>query len=874
MSEQIITIDLISSIFARRFKKDEMIHGDAYTKVKQLIHQQLEAIKQDNLSSDKRTPRYHNAISVFGARGTGKTSFLYSVLESLKEPEYSHVEVLGFLDPTLIEEKEHIFLLVVSLINDKVNDVLKKAECDLNTQAYIDRRCWNEQLKKLAAGLPTLEKIGEDHRTANWHNHDFIMERGLNDVLAAFKLEDNFHALVNEALRILNKKAFVLALDDIDVDMRKGADVLEMIRKYLTTPRIITILSGNYKLYSMNVRRIQWRQLKDNRNFEKDKDFTQMVNELEGHYLMKVLNPENRIRLYSLLESQIYYSRIFQLAEFDETKNIRLEDAYYKVLSRWGICGNAQLNLFRDYLMSLSVRSQIHFLLKNETDQSSNIESVEAFVARLYASKVNVDLAVSQTKMLNIIIQQYLQRFEFAPENYLLTPNTDNDDMNACFTAFTILFAKQVQKNPFLLLDYAVRIGFTRNLLLRLNQAETELFYKHVGLNQSMSLRNCVGLSIAYVYGSDVSSYSISLRGLAAKSKKGETDKEGRIDYELSKEGVCTAAKVIGYLPVFLIAKNNDTRVLSSSYSLLALLADLLGQCDTVESITEKLLITAQLRIYPALTKSGSGQSEVIEEANLDATSLDNLIGDTNQDASLSVLSEDIWKWKNNFPKLERSIPPYLIGKIMTRLASAIQQINQPSMGEYMHRCVIALLNACLIEETLEYYQKEERQEGVEKMILNNVVTNDRIFHANLNFINRNNATIFIPITKWLMSCPLLEAYIRWDNTMKSHFYPESQGFDFLGQKDRFSRNVYEILCEVKKDNWVDPNKQTFSWSKNSVKRMIDILKEHELYEDGIENSNPEDLRYKINDSKIFAKPVSLYQMKRFIDNLKSYLNN
>ena len=227
-----------------------------------------------------------------------------------------------------------------------------------------------------------------------------------------------------------------------------------------------------------------------------------------------------------------------------------------------------------------------------------------------------------------------------------------------------------------------------------------------------------------------------------------------------------------------------------------------------------------------------------------------------------------------NFPKLERSIPPYLIGKIMTRLASAIQQINQPSMGEYMHRCAIALLNACLIEETLEYYQKEERLEGVEKLILNNVITDDKIFYANLNFIKRNKANTFIPITRWLMSCPLIEAYIKWDNNMKSHFYPELKGFDFLGQKDSFSRNVNEILCKVKKDNWVDPNKQSFSGSKDSVKRMIEILKENGLFEEGIENSNPEKLRNKINEAKIFAKPVTLYQTKCFINNLKSYLNN
>ena len=698
MAEQIIIIDLKNSLYAREFEPFELIHGDEYARAMQLIKQQLSDIENGSSGSSKYNHRRHNTISVFGSRGTGKTSFLYSVLAELQDTESTRVEILGFLDPTIIEEKEHVFLLVVSLINDRVKEKLKSRECQSDTAAYSDRKNWEAKLKKLAAGLPTLEKIGEDRRTANWHNRDFVMERGLNDVMAAFELEKNFHALVDEALRILNKKAFVLALDDIDVNMRKGEDVLEMIRKYITTPKIITLLSGNYKLYSLNIRRIQWRQLKDNRNFEKDKDFGPIVNELEGHYLMKVLNPENRIRLYSFLEANIYYSRIYKIAKFNGEDNVRLEDAYHNVLSRWGICGKTQFNLFRDYLMNLPVRSQIHFLLNNETEKHSYIECIEAFVTRLYASKVNVDVAVSQVKMLCIIIQQYLQKLDFMPDNYLLTPNSDDEDRNACFTAFTILFAKQVKGNPFLLLEYAVRIGFTRNILLRLDQNATEQYYKHVGLSQNFSLRNIVGLSMAFVFGTNVSSYCISLLGLSVKRKKGESEKQGRIDYVLGNDKVCAAAKVIGYLPIFLIAKNNDTQVMASLYSLLALLAELLNQCDT-----EELLMTAQLRVYSAIAKVGDIQSKVVEDVNLDATSMDNLMGDTEKDTSLLMLSKDIWEWKNAYPHFSRSIPPYLIGKIMTRLVSAVQQINQPSLGDYMHRCVIALLNACLIEESLEY---------------------------------------------------------------------------------------------------------------------------------------------------------------------------
>lgn len=56
------------------------------------------------------------------------------------------------------------------------------------------------------------------------------------------------------ALGILDKKAFVLAFDDIDVDVEQGWNVLESLRRYLSDTRIISIVSGNIKLYGSLVR--------------------------------------------------------------------------------------------------------------------------------------------------------------------------------------------------------------------------------------------------------------------------------------------------------------------------------------------------------------------------------------------------------------------------------------------------------------------------------------------------------------------------------------------------------------------------------------------------------------------------------------------
>lgn len=42
--------------------------------------------------------------------------------------------------------------------------------------------------------------------------------------------------------------------------------------------------------------------MEDNRKFEPLDNYKQIVNELEGQYMLKVLKPENRLHLHSVLE--------------------------------------------------------------------------------------------------------------------------------------------------------------------------------------------------------------------------------------------------------------------------------------------------------------------------------------------------------------------------------------------------------------------------------------------------------------------------------------------------------------------------------------------------------------------------------------------
>lgn len=843
MSKKEIVVRLSTSTFAHDFGEKELIHATEYERALKLVDDRVKEARKWNIDDGKQYMPSYDTISIFGERGTGKTSFLLSLLEKIGEKYRDDVLVLNVVDPTMIEEKEHIFLLIIALISKEVENKISREEGISDTKSYENRTIWSRQLMKLAKGLPTLGNVGTDHKNSLWQDHDFIMERGLKDVLSAFSLRTEFYRLVSLALRILGKKAFVLALDDIDVDMQKGWDVLEMLRKYVNTPQIITVLSGNWKLYSMNVRRNQWVQLKTNKENDRDRNYGMIVNELEGQYLLKVLRTENRIHLQSLLQL-LQYGHQYKVETTDGHLQ-SIKEMYRQILTGLGIKGYTQQTIFRDYLLSLSVRSQIQFLKNNSTasEERTWIENIEAFLSRLYAANVDVETAANNVNMLNLIIQGYIEHQPSTPELYLLSPSYESSDMNACLTAFTILFAKSVKKNPFLIFDYFVRMGYIRNVLLGMSSHERTDFFARVGLVQNMSLKNNVGLSMGYsVQNSNHKLSHIELLGLAEKNKgSAENDKE-RID-AVVKGHANQAQAIIAYLPISVLkyTYKHESQVYYSIYNLMACISELLQNAVSDEDNAEErktailtkikslLINLQQLRTYTVLTRQGDLQTRHIGETgewNSEQVE-ESLLPDDN---SIEILAEAIYEWMMEY---DVTLPPYLIGKIATRLYYTVHKISKEKLGDQMHRTVMALLHACLIEEALEYYEKKDGKKDVTKIITSNVVNDDRYFIDNLRFIVDNDAIDQIPFTVWMIHCPLLWAFTNTTvlKEVKKIVNNESDGTEtvtepFAPNLDE-ALNVYELLNRVLIKDVKDPSKPVFSGSKTGIFETSRLLREH-----------------------------------------------
>jgi hypothetical protein len=344
MGKNEIFIKIEDGINTKAFDADSVIHKDAFQRILELINQNLARAKNYNPTKkeDLTNNRVHNTITINGERGAGKTSFMLSIKKEYENN--NEIEVLGILDPTLISTKQHVFILLISMIEEKVNE---KFSDKCRDKKYDEKyKEWKRSLEDLAKGLNQLDGVGTNPYTQDlWDDSALVMAKGLSMAKAGLELEWKFHKFINKSLEILSnnneKKAFLLFIDDIDTDFSKGWDVLEVLRKYITTPQIIPIMAGNFELYENLVRNEKSKLFKNLIEFdekltklsmtesykEKVKHYQDQMDELTQQYLMKVMQPINMINLHKLYYYLIYKNeKIFVLTEIDKQSENKNEE--------------------------------------------------------------------------------------------------------------------------------------------------------------------------------------------------------------------------------------------------------------------------------------------------------------------------------------------------------------------------------------------------------------------------------------------------------------------------------------------------------------------------------------------------------------------
>lgn len=313
-SSGMIVLDMSRSDTGNVGREGNLVQIDAQKKLRDLIKDQVEKLEVPSKLAPERSSfstkkgfalsyaRPHNAILIEGGRGSGKTTFLLQAIESMDsnygayERVGQYLKVLPMVDPTLIETKQNIIVLILSLIETAVE------HCTDEFGLLDDAR------QDLAEGLGLLDGIG--HATpygAEWEDASWVMSRGLEKARKGHSFERRLNLYLERALALLGARAFVLTFDDLDTNFVHGFTILETIRKYLTSPHLVIILSGDLDLYGRLLRQNIYKNFGE-QVLKTDIDVlgrakenvAGSVLELEEQYLLKIVPPQHRISMLPL----------------------------------------------------------------------------------------------------------------------------------------------------------------------------------------------------------------------------------------------------------------------------------------------------------------------------------------------------------------------------------------------------------------------------------------------------------------------------------------------------------------------------------------------------------------------------------------------
>jgi|GEM_PF-3271059 len=257
----------------------------------------VEEIDNDVEKSRIEAVRRHDTIFIDGERGTGKTALMLNIQSYYeKVQEKSGLYFIGPIDPTLLYDNEDFLGVVLGSVIEAVEEHMNE-RCREEDDAK--RRHYYEALQKVSDSLGAVMKL---------RRYDEL-EGGVEAIAAnasSKALEQHVHLFFKATAGLLGAKALVLLIDDVDMAFKKGFEVLEVVRKFLASPYIIPIVSGDGKLY----KRLLCNQFRRDVACEEKRCESNepMIDDIVNQYFNKVMPNDNRhtIRPIYQIEPDIY----------------------------------------------------------------------------------------------------------------------------------------------------------------------------------------------------------------------------------------------------------------------------------------------------------------------------------------------------------------------------------------------------------------------------------------------------------------------------------------------------------------------------------------------------------------------------------------
>lgn len=886
MEDNKIVLDFMVSDYsdAAACTESSLIHQSQMEQMMRLFDKLYKKARKAKDSREDDFTVKHDTVSIFASRGAGKTTFLLSAQERIRKI-YDRAVCLRTIDPSAIECKQHPFVNVLASIHEKVEEFLKKdnlKQYDFKNCDYEIQKGFNDCYKKLLKGLPVIEGVGKENIYDDWDDDEFISIKGMEKAELSNNLNVLFHKYVRKALQLMDKDCFVVAFDDIDTNFQKGYQLLEVIRKYLTTPQVITILTGDLDLYGKLVRKATW-QCFDKSFLKKEtefadrakREFAGMINQLENQYLVKILKPENRVHLKTIYENiNDERSRTFNI-RFSNNTEMSIDKCYEYFLDKIGFSAlNPKIsNSLKQYLEGLSTRIQIRLFtlidksLTEDKDYESHIASevMDIFWNDITQKTSNGKALLHKDRFYVVEMLNFLLNAKALRTGYNFMPSTEDQVLNKALLAIGTQFNQQVKGSPYMIFDFWLRIcylqvtieqlGEKRGELVKNNQDNIDGFLNFTRLNTNTDLTKSICLSHAYCnHEFDKNPF------IAYKSLSGTAILNNFIpEYKTNEDYLLSMLPLTGSMD-----ENMYETSFVSIYKLLAILRDILFHIEENEEDIDTLHLQlnkfVQYKFYIEPIENNYPRSQANQRKNEDYEI------NTDKNASrIEKLASDTLKWHYELGNSETKFltcTPQFLSRIFTRFYFTVIGIDKDNgyktAGEKLHAYILALLNAVMVEEAID--------KNIPDLNMSTIGNIDNIFIDNIErfhhfSIYKIEGTLFY----WLAKCPLLELFL---NPFIVSLLSNTEEYQFVSEKLKYGR------IEMSLSLW---KRQTVFYN-TQLKELYAIQKwltEYQNFKNTLEDLNI--LSKILKDNKLSSDTLFKYrnerkqlQMQR--DTLRKYL--
>lgn len=855
--EVVIEINLDHGDSNRRLSSNELIQHEAYEKLKTQVCNDIEKSTDTAKEEDGHPPGNGLVYFIDGTRGAGKSTFLRSIVQILpddllREKKKSIIR-LAYIDPSRVEDNEIILLLVLKAIKQRVSAHVERTH-SLRDETRLDD--FRRAFEKLAVGLSL---FAPNHHPLSDLDPELFLGWGVERASHSDAFRNDVHKLIEVACDLLNADTMILAFDDAEINGKHARNVLECIRKYLDTPRLLVLVTGDMELYSLQLRSMFQEEIGHASGIDMDderkRQRIRMLDHLEEQYLLKLFPIRRRVQLrplWSLLiqSESAHATRFSYTLKHDSWKKPRNLESVISELIIHGlrIGDTREAAVFREFLLKQPLRSILQVLsrcadvlhpydvdrandfwrdtrIKNTLRKNLRESLRSVALGGLYKFGVDVDaIAADELPALIEAVFDLSVRDGDIDTGAYLRPQSSDPSLRNSFSALSSDVVNFCEGRPDIILQYMFGGPGSVSLFGRVQQSQEakknvtdknvlqRQFKQYLGIGRKESALNWTRHATALFVPSVIPS-GTPLVNFGVIALHRNITKDGRDAGRLTYSKAISAAIQSRELPVFALSlcdiSGSNTRTAASIYNILGLIERVLALKP--EEVSSQKITNILLRSYPPLSVSraewegGSVSPEGSDGDNGDSIGTDEQAGNL----KLKDLAEKTKAWFDRIEemKLKQWIAPSstLIGKIWTRLYFSLEKVSdsvrKKNAAEIMEMFALCTINAFFVEESDHYFQFNASNEN-EFLNRNNPLTSAAVLEA--KFGSYHVAARNLPLTTIIATCPLILGLL--DESKKHENYLVNlyrDNFSYTRvmanlnqpEKERAKASIAESLC-------------------------------------------------------------------------------